>query len=112
VPRVDIGAGIYPNLLSGEPTQPGDQVLELGRNDFLKHEGIFIYNDYKYTVQHALRLAANSLGGIHWGTWNSDPQAQKLGEHTEGSEWFGRPLAAAMMAAIAGCTALSRYGCG
>lgn len=103
IPRVDIAVGINPNLLSGVPSQPGDQVLELTREDFLNH-GFITYNDTVYTVEHALKLAANSLGGTHWGDWNSSPQAQKLREHMDGSVWFGRPLPAAMMAAIAGCT--------
>jgi hypothetical protein len=103
IPRVDIAVAINPNLLSGVPRQPGDQVVELTRKEFLNH-GFITYLDTDYTVEHALRLAANSLGGTHWGDWNSSPQAQKLGEHMEGSVWFGRPMPAAMMGAIAGCT--------
>ncbi|MGO9156598.1 hypothetical protein [Mycobacterium sp.] len=101
--RVDIAAEINPSLLSGEPSRPGDQVLELTRKDFLDH-GFIIYNDAVFTVEHALRLTANSLGGTHWGEWNSSAEAKQLGEYMKGSVWFGRPMPAAMMGAIAGCT--------
>jgi hypothetical protein len=107
IPRVDIAVSIRPDLLTGElgqTSQPGDQVVELERKDFLNHAGVLIYNDYQYTVEHILRVAANSLGGTHWDAWNSDPQAQKLREYMEGSVWFGRPLPAAMMFDIARCT--------
>jgi hypothetical protein len=62
-----------------------------------------IFNDYPYTVKHILRVAANSLGGIHLGP-NSNPRSEELRKLMEGSVWFGRPLPAAMMAGIARCT--------
>ena len=37
VERVDIAVSIRPDLLTGNPSQPGDQVVDLARRDFLKH---------------------------------------------------------------------------
>lgn len=107
IKRVDIAAAVRPYLLTGElgsASQPGDQVVELTRKDFLKHAGVLIYNDYEYTVENILRVAANSLGGIHWGPTNWDARSEELRQYMEGSVWFGRPLPAAMMAEIARCT--------
>ncbi|MCA2255823.1 hypothetical protein JF710_21825 [Mycobacterium intracellulare] len=107
IKRVDIAVSVRPDLLSGElgPTsQPGDQVVELARKDFLKHAGVLIFQDYPYTVEHILRVAANSLGGIHWGPTNWNAQAEQLRQYMEGSVWFGRPLPAALMGAIGDCT--------
>lgn len=107
IKRVDIAVSIRPDLLSGElgpASQPGDQLVELARKDFLKHAGVLIFQDYQYTVEHILRVAANSLGGIHWGPENWNQRSEELRQYMEGSVWFGRPLPAAMMATIAGCT--------
>jgi hypothetical protein len=79
-------------------------VVELAREDFLKHGGVLIYQDYVYTVENILRVAANSLGGIHWGPTNWDQRSEELRKYMKGSVWFGRPLPAAMMAEIARCT--------
>ena len=101
IKRVDIAVSIRPDLLSGElgPTSlPGDQVVELARRDFLKHAGVLIFQDCQYTVEHILRVAANSLGGIHWGPENWNQRSEELRQYMEGSVWFGRPLPAAMMA--------------
>ncbi len=104
VKRVDIAVSIRPDLLTGNPSQLGDQVVELARKDFLKHGGVLIYNDYEYTMENILRVAANSLGGIHWGPTNWDQRSEELRQYMEGSVWFGRPLPAAMIAEIARCT--------
>jgi hypothetical protein len=107
IKRVDIAVGMRLDLLTGElgpASHPGDQVIELGRKDFLKHAGILIYNDFPYTVEHILRVAANSLGGIHWGPENWDPRSEELRKYMEGSVAFGRPLPAVVMAGIAHCT--------
>ena len=40
VKRVDIAVSIRPDLLTGNPSQLGDQVVELARKDFLKHGGV------------------------------------------------------------------------
>ncbi|WP_197381265.1 hypothetical protein [Mycolicibacterium mengxianglii] len=107
VQRVDVAVEIRTDLLSGElheDSQPGDHVVELGRRDFLKHAGVLVYSDYSYTVEHILRVAANSLGGIHWGPTNWEPRSEELRKHMEGDVWFGRPLPAAMMGSIGECT--------
>jgi len=107
IKRVTIAAAMRADLLNGElgPTsQSGDQVVELGRKDFLNHAGILTYNDFQYTVEHILRVAANSLGGIHWGPENWDERSEELRKYMEGSVLFGRPMPAAMMALIARCT--------
>jgi hypothetical protein len=103
IKRVDVAVGINPNLLSGVKSQPSDEVLALTREKFLRH-GFITYNDTVYTVEHLLKLAANSMGGIHWGTWNRSPEARQLGEYMSESVWFGTPMPAAMIGAIAGCT--------
>jgi hypothetical protein len=104
VKRVNIAVSIRPDLLTGNPSQQGDQVVELARKDFLKHGGVLTYQDYEYTVENILRVAANSLGGIHWGPENWDQRSEQLRQYMEGSVWFGRPLPAAMIAEIARCT--------
>ena len=55
-------------------------------------------------MENVLRVAANSLGGIHWGPENWDQRSEQLRQYMEGSVWFGRPLPAAMIAEIARCT--------
>jgi hypothetical protein len=103
VTRVDTAVAMRGDLLTGEPSQSGDQVLELARKDFLNH-GIITYNDSDYSVENVLRVAANSLGGVHWGETNWHPRSEELRKYMEGSVWFGRPLPAAMMFEIARCT--------
>jgi hypothetical protein len=105
VKRVDTAFGIRGDLLSGEASQPGDRVLELDRRAFLNH-GIITFNDSNYTVENVLRVAANSLGGIHHddGKPNRNKRSEELRKHMEGSTWFGRPMPAAMMFEIARCT--------
>jgi hypothetical protein len=100
--RVNTAFGIRGDLLTGEASQPGDVVLELERKDFLSHE-IITYNDDNFTVKQVLRVAANSLGGTHWGP-NSDKRSEELRKYMEGSVWLGRPLPAATMFEIARCT--------
>ncbi len=102
VTRVDVAFGVRGDLLTGEPQWPGDQVLE-GREDFLGHE-IITWMDNHYTVENALRVAANSLGGVHLSETNHDPPSQELREYMEGATWFGRSMPAAMIAQIAICT--------
>lgn len=107
IQRVDIAFAMRLDLLTGElgpASHPGDQAIELGRKDFLNHAGILIYNDFPYTVEHVLRVAANSLGGIHWGPENWDTRSEELRKYMEGSVVFGRPLPAVVMSGIAQCT--------
>lgn len=101
--RVDVAFSIRGDLLTGVASQPGDAVLELGRQDFLDH-GIITYNDSDYTVENVLRVAANSLGGIHFDDTNWHPRSEELRKFMAGSEMFGRPLPAAMIFEIARCT--------
>jgi hypothetical protein len=96
VKRVDIAVSIRPDLLTGNPSQPGDQVVDLARRDFLKDAGILIFEDYPYTVENVLRVAANSLGGIHWGPEHWDARSEELRKYMADSMWVGRPLPAAM----------------
>jgi hypothetical protein len=103
VKRVNVAVAVRGDLLTGEASQPGDVVLELARNDFLKH-GIIIYNDIDYTVEHVLRVAANTLGGVHWGETNWNAQAGELRKYMAGSTMFGRSMAAWYISQIALCT--------
>lgn len=105
--RVDLAVSIRPDLLNAElneMSRPGDHVVDLTRRDFLKHAGVLVFNDYPYTVEDILRVAANSLGGIHWGPENWQDKPEELRKLMEGTEWFGRPLPAAMIGVIGGCT--------
>lgn len=107
VKRVDIAVSIRGDLLTGEPSEPGDQVLELSRQDFLNHPIGFILNDVDYSVESMLRVAANSLGGIHNdGKPNRNIAAEELRKYMEqgGATWFGRSMPAAMIFEIARCT--------
>jgi len=107
VKRVDVAVSMREGLLGGEPSEPGDQVLELSREEFLKHDIGFTLNDVDYTVESMLRLAANSLGGIHNdGKPNRDKQAEKLRQYMEqgGATWCGRSMPAAKVFDIACCT--------
>lgn len=104
VQRVEYAVSIRGDLLTGVPSQPGDQVLELGHEDFLAH-GIIVYMDTDYTVEHALRVAANSLGGTHNdGKPNRNKDSERLRQYMEGSTTFGRSLPAWYIAQIAECT--------
>jgi hypothetical protein len=102
-PRPVMGFSYRGGLLTGEPQLPGDVVLELGRKDFLNHE-IITWMDSDYTVENVLRVAANSLGGVHWGETNWHPRSEELRKYIEGSTWMGRSLPAAIIVEIAICT--------
>ena len=107
VKRVDVAVGIRGGLLTGEPSEPGDQVLELPRQEFLNHGIGFTLMDIDYSVESMLRVAANSLGGIHNdGKPNRDKEAEELRKYMEqgGATWFGRSMPAAMIFEIARCT--------
>ena len=107
VKRVDVAVAIRGGLLTGEPSEPGDQVLELSRQDFLNHGIGFTLMDIDYSVESVLRVAANSLGGIHNdGKPNRDKQAEELRKYMDqgGATWFGRSMPAAMVFEIARCT--------
>jgi hypothetical protein len=106
VKRVDVSVGIRGGLLTGEPTEPGDQVLALSREDFLKHPIGFTLMDIDYSVESVLRVAANSLGGIHNdGQPNRNKDAEELRKYMEsgGATWFGRSMPAGMTFEIARC---------
>ncbi|MFN6542810.1 hypothetical protein [Mycolicibacterium nivoides] len=106
--RVNLVFGLRGGLLSGEPSEPGDQVLELSRKDFLAHPVGITLSDVKYSVESVLRVAANSLGGTHNdGLPNRNPEAEKLRQYMEtgGSELFGRSMPAAFIFEIA-CSTL------
>ena len=96
------------DVLTGEPQWPGDQVLELARKDFLKHE-LVTWNDNHYTVENVLRVAAHSLGGIHWGETNWHPRSEELRQFMEGATWMGRTLPAAIIFELARCTLRACY---
>jgi hypothetical protein len=107
VKRVNVAVAIRGGLLTGEPTQPGDQVLELSRQDFLKHPVGFTLMDTDYSVESVLRVAANSLGGIHNdGQPNRNREAEELRNYMEGggATWFGRSMPAGMVFESARCT--------
>jgi hypothetical protein len=105
--RVNIGAGVRGGLMSGEPSDPGDQVLELARTDFLAHPIGLTLNDVQYSVESVLRVAANSLGGTHNdGEPNRNKAAEQLRQYMEsgGAQWFGRSMPSAFVFEIASCT--------
>jgi hypothetical protein len=107
VKRVNIAVAIRGGLLTGEPTEPGDQVLKLSRQDFLKHPMGFTLMDTHYSVGSVLRVAANSLGGVHNnGQPNRNKEAEELRKYMEsgGATWFGRSMPAGMTFEIARCT--------
>jgi hypothetical protein len=107
IKRVDLAVGMRGGLLTGEATFPGDQVLEVSRVEFLKHDVGFTLNDVDHTVEGMLRLVANSLGGIHNdGKPNKNPEAEVLRQYEEqgGAKVCGRSLPAARMFEIAQCT--------
>ena len=110
VKRVDVAVGMRFDLLAGEPREPGDQVLELSRQEFLNHDIGFTLNDFNYSVESMLRVAANSLGGIHNdGKPNRDKRAEELRQYQKngGATSFGRSMPAAMIYEIARCTLLA-----
>lgn len=105
--RVNVGVGMRGGLMSGEPSEPGDQVLELTRKDFLAHPIGFTLQDVQYSVESVLRVAANSLGGTHNdGEPNRNPAAEQLRQYMEsgGTIWFGRSMPSAFVFEIACCT--------
>lgn len=105
--RVDLGFGLRGGLLSGEPSQPGDQVAELSRKDFLAHPVGITLSDVEYSVKSVLLVAANSLGGTHNdGKPNHNKEAEELRKYmeTEGSSLFGGSMPAAFVFEIACCT--------
>jgi hypothetical protein len=102
-PRPVMGFSYRGDLMTGEPRFPGDVVLELGRKDLLNHE-IITWMDNHYTVENVLRVAANSLGGIHWGETNWHPRSEELRKYMEGTTWMGRTLPAAIINEIGRCT--------
>jgi hypothetical protein len=110
VKRVDCAVALRFDLLTGELNEisdPGDQVIELSRKDFLAHSIGFTLNDFDYSVASMLRVAANSLGGIHNdGRPNHNKQAEELRQYMEqgGATWCGRSMPAAMIFEIARCT--------
>jgi hypothetical protein len=103
--RINYAVHVRGNLLSGEATEPGDQVVDLTRADFLDH-GIVVFQDEYYSVDSVLRLAANSLGGIHHdgGAPNWNPQAEKLRPHMEGAQMYGRSMLGWHVSLVADCT--------
>jgi hypothetical protein len=105
--RVNIGAGMRGGLMSGEPSEPGDLVLELTRKDFLAHPIGLTLSDVQYSVESVLRVSANSLGGTHNnGKPNQKPDAEELRQYMEsgGAHWFGRSMPSAFVFEIASCT--------
>jgi hypothetical protein len=107
VERVNVAVGIRGGLLTGEASQTGDQVLDLSREDFLKHPIGFTLMDIDYSVESVLRVAANSLGGIHNdGQPNHHREAEELRKYmgSGGATWFGRSMPAGMTFEIARCT--------
>lgn len=101
--KVSIAFSMRGDLLSGIASQPGDKVLELAKKDFLSHP-IVTWMDKDYTVENVLRVAANSLGGVHLSETNHDPPSQELRDYMEGSQMFGRSMPAWYMLHIALCT--------
>lgn len=107
VKRVDLGVGMRGGLMSGEASEPGDQVLELSRKDFLAHPIGLTLTDVQYSVESVLRVAANSLGGTHNdGKPNHNKAAEELRKYMEtgGAHWFGRSMPSAFVFDIACCT--------
>ena len=105
--RVNVGFGLRGGLLSGEPSEPGDQVVEVSRKDFLAHPVGITLSDVEYSVKSVLLVAANSLGGTHNdGNPNRNKEAEELRKYMEtgGSSLFGRSMPAAFVFEIACCT--------
>ncbi|AFJ35470.1 MULTISPECIES: hypothetical protein [Mycobacterium] len=107
VKRVNVGVGMRGGLMSGVASEPGDQVLELLRKDFLAHPIGLTLSDVQYSVESVLRVAANSLGGTHNdGKPNRNKEAEELRKYMEsgGAHWFGRSMPSAFVFEIACCT--------
>jgi len=102
--RITVAFGIRGGLLTGEPTEPGDQVLMLARQQFIQHPIGITLSDIDYSVEDTLNVVAHSNGGIHYSETNSKPHAEVFRQHMEGATWFGRPMAPGMMFDIAVCT--------
>jgi hypothetical protein len=105
--RVNVAVGWRGGLMSGEPSEAGDEVLELTRKDFLAHPIGFTLNDVQYSVKSVLLVAANSLGGTHNdGKRNHNDEAEELRKYMEtgGAQWFGRSMPSAFVFEIACCT--------
>ncbi len=108
--RLNLSFGLRGGLLSGEPSQPGDQVAELSRNDFLAHPVGITLSDVEYSVKSVLLVAANSLGGTHNdGLPNPNAEAEELRQYMEtgGTTLFGRSMPAAFVFEIACCRLLA-----
>jgi hypothetical protein len=110
IKRVDTAVALRFDLMTGQLSDtgnPGDQVVELSRQEFLKANVGFVLNDFDYSVESMLRVAANSLGGVHNdGKPNRDKHAEELRQYMEtgGATWCGRTMPAAMIFEIARCT--------
>lgn len=104
IKRVDCAFAIRGGLLTGEPTDPGDQIVMLARQQFLKHPIGITLDDIDYSVEDALNVVAHSNGGVHYSAANNNPRAEVLRQRMEGATWFGRPMAPAMMFEISRCT--------
>jgi hypothetical protein len=105
--RVNIAVGIRGGLMSGQLSEPGDQVLELTRKEFLDHPIGFTLSDVQYSVESVLKVAANSLGGTHNdGKPNRHKGAEQLRQYMEIGEnkWFDRSMPSAFVFEIACCT--------
>lgn len=104
VKPVTVAVSVGGNSLSDDPAFPGDVVVELSRKEFLKH-GIIIYNDEDYTVEHVVRVAANSLGGIHNdGKPNQNKRSEELRNYMQRSNMCGRTMLGWYISQIAECT--------
>lgn len=104
IKRIDCAFAIRGGLLTGEPSEPGDQILMLARQQFLQHPIGITLDDVDYSVEDALNVVAHSNGGIHYSATNSKPRAEVFRQRMEGATWFGRPMAPAMMFEISRCT--------
>jgi hypothetical protein len=105
--RVNLGFGLRGGLLTGEPSEPGDEATYLSRTDFLAHPVGITLSDVEYSVKSVLLVAANSLGGTHNdGLPNRNSEAEQLRKYMEtgGTELFGRSMPAAFVFEIACCT--------
>jgi hypothetical protein len=104
VKRIDCVFAIRGGLLTGEPSEPGDQLLMLARQQFLQHPIGITLDDVEYSVEDALNVVAHSNGGVHYSATNDKPRAEIFRQRMEGATWFGRPMAPAMMFEISRCT--------
>lgn len=104
IKRIDCAFAIRGGLLTGEPTDPGDQVVMLARQQFLKHPIGITLDDVDYAVEDVLNVVAHSNGGVHYSAANNSPRAEIFRRRIEGAVWFGRPMAPAMMFEISRCT--------